>query len=1204
MAELKNPKYQVGREIYSSRPGTNQALGQSNVIDNMTNTNNVFDQLINSLDVYQSIFHKSQQTANRLQANDLINQKTKHHNNLKNELAVHLPQTAPQHLALKDVIKKLGTRDGQGRSDLNIGTNLDINISPMLLDDTLPDEIKSLVENHFISLDQDLISSVLGGVEVAQSNYDKHLMNVESRNARSKMKQAFAFGTTRFDGANRAKEILGVQIANIQKRAIEGGTLDEYEIQIETDKAIQGYLEELFLRDMADPAMSRETVIKNAERSVYKDKFNGQDHFLSTTFYQQYITKRNERTENERIRNEEKSEQEQIALNFDAYKERMKDLIKEKGFGVFDRSVVLSELADMKVNVKDALAWINTKTQQNKTSEQYNLEQDLIANLAFDSGLLYKLTDFAKDSKGKAIKDKDGNLKLIPKNKPELKNAIARLYGDKYEKAHSLIDEGFISQLIKGELLQTRRDKEIKLNRSQQSYIHSLSVDAMGVHGAGDVIDLFGHVTDKGEIVINGGKIAAHGGLRELWGEGNQSQKISAIAPILASAIRTHNQHLKKMKGDQIGDGHSAVLGSIEREYYTNLQVRMPLALNKQKLPIWEPSRQGNNKSRTSAQLVKESAIEQRLMGLRQIGENIVNRSYTQLENDLEIIKKDYSDSVYTNNIKGMVENAIIARRKNLLAETAHLALKETNQLEAYNNGQEINVDELYKWHKQYGVGGKQVLIPNNDLKEISILTDQEANAEKKFDTFIKLYTKTSQFGNQKQVHEHARWQLRQAIKGGGRHGSKTGTPALAALVDIWDDMDQLKQREIFDIASGKYSSLEAMKNRDPDKGNTAWSKVKAIINKRHKHHGVKSTMQSPTQRDDLSVLEELIVKVRGSGGYYDDDKFQDPEEIARSLHDDLFPDIWVLDTGQRLNVQVNKNWFKQYGMDWDEGSRIAQAHIINNLEGTWGLLPNLTGQLSKETLVQDMKRKLLSVQLPQNVTRYQREDGVIMEKTKNADGSFTEKEIQSDLFNKLRLKTDLQITEDIMAGESENMKIGLINKDDGFHIGVYLIPDGGTENQGQLIGVFLEEVNGKTQPKFINQQQFMKSAASPYVVRYLSEPQYNVTDLHQHVIDLYTEGADKAISGELKARKSTIPFLRFLDSFGKLEFKHAIEPLYAKMQQKAKELGVDRLSHSQARELVNELKNEQVRWYNNEKIPQVFKKQFQFISNWFSIPG
>lgn len=116
--------------------------------------------------------------------------------------------------------------------------------------------------------------------------------------------------------------------------------------------------------------------------------------------------------------------------------------------------------------------------------------------------------------------------------------------------------------------------------------------------------------------------------------------KISAIAPILASAIRTHNQHLKKMKGDQIGDGHSAVLGSIEREFYTNLQVRMPLALNKQDLPVWEPSRQGNNKSRTSAQLVKESAIEQRLMGLRQIGENIVNRSYTELENDLEIIKK------------------------------------------------------------------------------------------------------------------------------------------------------------------------------------------------------------------------------------------------------------------------------------------------------------------------------------------------------------------------------------------------------------------------------------------------------------------------------------------------------------------------------------------------------------------------------------
>ena len=1204
MAELTRPNFNIQRQIQQVRPGTERAIAPSQVPNTYNVASDAFSKMLEVLKTNTLLQEQGQKTANRVQAARIIREKTAHHNDLLNKLKRNLGETAPEHLNYNDTWDKLERRDPEGNTEFYIGKDLDINITPKSLPDGLSQDVLDLVEDHFINLDQDLLDKILVGVETASSNYDKHLLNVESRNARSKMKKAFTFGKTRFEGSNSAKEILGLQIATIQKRATDGGTLDDYEVQVETDKAIQGYFEELFLRDMADPAMSRENVIRNAETSVYKDTFNGQEHFLSTTFYQQYITKRNERTENERIRNEEKSEQEKIAISFDSYKTRMDNLIKEEGFGVFDRSVVLSQLHEMKVNVNDALAWINTKTQQNKTSEQYNLEQDLIANLAFDSGLLYKLTDFAKDSKGKAIKDKDGNFKLIPKKKPELKNAIARQYGDKYEKAHSLIDEGFISQLIKGELLQTRRDQEIKLNDSQTSYRDSLSVDAMGVHGAGDIIDQFGHVTDKGEIVINGGKIAAHGGLRELWGEGNQSQKISAIAPILASAIRTHNQHLKKMKGDQIGDGHSAVLGSIEREFYTNLQVRMPLALNKQDLPVWEPLRQGNNKSRTSAQLVKESAIEQRLMGLRQIGENIVNRSYTELENDLEIIKKDYSDSVYTNNIKGMVENAIIARRKNLLAETAHLALKETNQLDAYNNGQEINVDELYKWHKQYGVGGKQVLIPNNDLKAISILTDQEANAEKKFDTFIQLYTKTSQFGNQKQIHEHARWQLRQAIKGGGRHGSKTGTPALAALVDIWDDMDQLKQREIFDIASGKYSSLEAMKDRDPDKGNTAWSKVKAIINKRHKHHGVKSTMQSPTQRDDLSVLEELIVKVRGSEGYYDDDKFQDPEEVARSLHDDLFPDIWVLDTGQRLNVQVNKNWFKQYGMDWDEGSRIAQADIINNLKGTWGLLPNLTGQLSKETLVQDMKRKLLSVQLPQNVTRYQREDGVIMEKTKNADGSFTEKEIQSDLFNKLRLKTDLQITEDIMAGESENMRIGLINKDDGFHIGVYLIPDGGTENQGHLLGVFLEEVNGKTQPKFINQQQFMKSAASPYVVRYLSEPQYNVTDLHQHVIDLYTEGADKAISGELKARKSTIPFLRFLDSFGKLEFKHAIEPLYAKMQQKAKELGVDRLSHSQARELVNELKNEQVRWYDNEYVPKVFKKQFQFISNWFSIPG
>ena len=440
------------------------------------------------------------------------------------------------------------------------------------------------------------------------------------------------------------------------------------------------------------------------------------------------------------------------------------------------------------------------------------------------------------------------------------------------------------------------------------------------------------------------------------------------------------------------------------------------------------------------------------------------------------------------------------------------------------------------------------------------------------------------------------------AIKGGGRYGEKSGTPALASLVDIWDGMGAVSRREIFAIASGKFSSPESIAHRDNKGLIEAWTKVKSIFNSRHKSHGMKSTMQSVTQRDDLSVLEELIVKVRGGEGFYDKKSGQ---EIADAVHDELFPNVYVLKTGQRYNVEVNELAFTRNGMVAKDTAHIAQAHIIESVKGSeWGLMSHLTGDMTKEEIVANLKKNQLNIQLPAGTSKYLREDGQIMEKTRNADGTVTEKLIPTDHFNKLLAKTDDQIMQDLLDGESENLKTGLISVDDGYQIGVYLIPEGGGENQGHLLGTFLERVNGKLRPRHITEAEFVGYAASPYVVRFLSDPRFMNTNLHEYVRELRAKGVDRAKAGRMDGRISDIPFLRFLQKPGKLEFDHAIEPLHSMMEDRAKELGKDTLSYQEARELVDKLKDKQSRWFNKSYLPKFFKKGARIVSNWLQIPG
>jgi len=197
MAELTKPQYSnpksypSDRKIYQVQPARTDFTRPSEVPDQMFGVANVFKALGQGIKDNQLANEKSQQTANRLQAKDLIVRKMKHHRNLMTKLSMNLDKTAPEHLVLNDLVDKIGDIDGLGETQLYLGENLDVRISPMMLPDDLNEEVSFLTEEAFVRMDTELLSKLIEGVNAAQTKQDLNYLTREQRNFRSKLEQDF-----------------------------------------------------------------------------------------------------------------------------------------------------------------------------------------------------------------------------------------------------------------------------------------------------------------------------------------------------------------------------------------------------------------------------------------------------------------------------------------------------------------------------------------------------------------------------------------------------------------------------------------------------------------------------------------------------------------------------------------------------------------------------------------------------------------------------------------------------------------------------------------------------------------------------------------------------------------------------------------------------------------------------------------------------
>ena len=867
MAELTKPQYSnpksypSDRKVYPVASARTDFTRPSGVPDQMFAVANVFDALAKGISQNQLAVEKSQQTANRLQAKDLIVRKMKHHKNLMTELGTNLDKTAPEHLVLKNLVDKIGDRDGLGRSELNIGRNLDVNISPMMLPDGLNEEVSFLTEEAFVRMDTELLSKLIEGVNAAQTAQDLNYLTQEQRNFRSKVRAGFSSSKYEANtGLKFAEGHLAKMIAGIMERSEQGGTLDAYEIETEIDKSVQAMLQEWYNHDMANPKIRKDTVIANAEDEVYKYTLGEKTFVLSPNYYQTDITGRNNKTEQTFLNKQNQQELQDADDRFETYK-HMWSGKKFKG-----EHAALKDLMDIP-NMKQgtALRWVREELALKENREVSNLEQEIIRDHEFNSKkLLFQLTDeVTKD--GKFILDNNGNKKRRPKTGNKLETALKRIYPNYDDKEISKIKEGLISQLITTSLIADRQAQKVDLSTNQQAYIKTLAIQAQGPKSSAGIVKRFTSSNENGEPEIDGAKVKSDPELIIAFGEGKTPEKINAVAAVVSKAIAVHKAHLESMVGKDVTPRqHLGMLETIRNEYVQNAKsalkdgFRNPrgggelIAPGEEEGPeFWERHRQVNG-MRTSEQLLDEHELEDKLDGILSIGQNIVNRNFQELENDIKLLDRKYPSSSLTDPLKSIIVKAIEVRRTNLMKNPATLAFEETGQdiNQALREGKQIDVQALYNWQKKYGVIDEGRLLPENVLAQVGYFTEQGQDIGKRLSLYTQIYAMSELFGD-KNTQDLAKMQFRQSIKGSGVTGNKSGTPALAFLTDIWDEIEPQNQPELFQIATTKFSATDAPESDDDEK----FAEIKRILKERHQRHGMKSTMQSHAQVEQGQII-------------------------------------------------------------------------------------------------------------------------------------------------------------------------------------------------------------------------------------------------------------------------------------------------------------------------------------------------------------
>ena len=312
MAELTKPqyhqtkKYPTKREIFSVTPEQGRTIQQSQIPNTYQTVNGVMDTLMSSLDQYQDIYENSQKTANVLQAKSLLLEKAKDTQRIRELLATELPNTGYQHLKLKDVLDNYRTKDADGKSGLNIGNELQHNITGMEMPDDLSEEVRSMVEDQWIGHETSIVSDLIGQVTQLQGKQTLAVLNQhEAKFKQDLMKIYQTMG--RHEGHKEADLLRYQMILNIE----ELGHLGTWTPQEVSDK--KHHFGQLMLNaefegqywntpEGQDPVKYREGILQQAVKGNYKyENEDGDIVTLDSIYYDNFLFKDKDRIHNKTV---------------------------------------------------------------------------------------------------------------------------------------------------------------------------------------------------------------------------------------------------------------------------------------------------------------------------------------------------------------------------------------------------------------------------------------------------------------------------------------------------------------------------------------------------------------------------------------------------------------------------------------------------------------------------------------------------------------------------------------------------------------------------------------------------------------------------------------------------------------------------------------------------------------------------------------
>ena len=685
-------------------------------------------------------------------------------------LKLHLSKTKFKDLNIKDIISKVRTLDENGKSQLFIVENNEHNISLMQMPNDINDQVRSLVENTFITEDSNFLSSLLGEVETVQSKHAAIIMSQKEMDYKqglfSDYHTASNLSQARERASNRRKNI------NAEIDAL-AQTMAWSEIEIEDKKIKTGQLslqEEFKYLFHSNPSSTqtaeqvRQSAINMAKNGEikYENPETGNLVKLDPDFYRDYVYSHAEHIRQEQItkRDADSLDNQKLELSgelrtlindpeFSFHKAKVQLLSKGR-YPDISKSFIFNEIHRLEIQ----------KLNEGKTEEEKALNlklRDQLSVLTSELGTksqfeLY-IKKYAKkmslNKKGEWIEDKNGKWKA--KSLAELKEITGL---DNFE-------QRFIRDFITSYDTQEEATLEMltvaQSDSDTQTFISQQEQRLDSVDGIASFLHDFAVGFGKDQYKVDDRKLeeGTEGArlLSELsflknpkFKNATRDQIIHAKRYILeklvaranSEAKRLYEIKIKEQKGKEVTeDDMKSRLRTITQSYHENHEVMRKEGVEAytDTTPSWK------NKAPNLVQSLKIKAYKSALDKLADISARRKEYNIKELSDRIVNLQQYKINGViiddgfkpYITSYRNQIVNDLQNRMNDLTQDSRNIGFQESGQKEYFEQNGKYNIPKYLEWLEDKGISTSrpQVLSPADidnfkNMKKGSIETFRE----------------------------------------------------------------------------------------------------------------------------------------------------------------------------------------------------------------------------------------------------------------------------------------------------------------------------------------------------------------------------------------------------------------------------------------------------------------------------------------------